>query len=127
MDAAASSLVLVAHRRAPVQRLIRTNLDAEGFDVAVVATAASALALLRGGTGSVVVLDADLIRGDTPDQALLRSWLLSNRLPLLLVSSDPADRLLARALGDAPFLSRPDDVEKVCAIVHRLAENGVPA
>lgn len=126
MSAGPSSIVLVAHRRGPVARLIRTNLDAEGYDVAVSATPTGALAVLRTGAACALVLDADLVRGDTPDQALLRSWIISHHIPALVISCEPDDRRLARSIGDAPFLSRPDDVDQICAIVNRLILAATP-
>jgi hypothetical protein len=41
-------------------------------------------------------------------------------VPTLLISWDPDDWRLARALKDAPFLSRPDDVDQLLGRVREL-------
>jgi len=112
--------VLVAHRRPPVLRMIRTNLEADGLPVRLASTAGACLAALRSGPVDALVLDADLIRtGDRERETLLR-YLLQDAVPTLVVSWDPKDHLLARTLHDAPFISRLDNVDRVTACVHDL-------
>lgn len=112
--------VLVAHRRAPVERMIRTNLEAEGIGVLNAPSPAACLSTLRGRDVDALVLDADLVRGDAPESAELLRYLLGRTVPTLLVSWEPSDWLLARSLHDAPFVSRPDDIEQVIGHVQVL-------
>lgn len=112
--------VLVAHRRAPVQRMIRTNLEADGLAVATASTPSACLTLLRSGPIDALVVDADLIRTDSPESRALRRYLLRTHTPTLLVSWDPGDRLLARTLHDALFISRPDNIDLITTSVQRL-------
>ena len=119
--------VLVAHRRAPVLRMIRTNLEAERIRTVPAALPSACLAALRSHDVDALVLDADLIRGDVPESAELLRYLLTAAVPTLLLSWDAGDRLLARSLHDAPFISRPDDIEQVLDQVQRLLGAPAPA
>ena len=112
--------VLVAHRRAPVLRLLRTNLEAEGISVLSAATPPATLATLLSGAVRALVIDAELLRESVPGGPGLLSYLRRAGLPLLLLSWYPADRLLARSLGDARFCSRADDVDQVIGLVRDL-------
>lgn len=112
--------VLVAHRRAPIQRMIRTNLEADGLVVATASTPAACLADLQSTIVSTLILDADLIRDDADDGTSLYRFIVESHIPTLLISWDPSDRLLARSLRDAPFISRPDNIELITDWVQRL-------
>jgi DNA-binding response OmpR family regulator len=114
--------VLVAHRRAPIQRMIRTNLEADGLAVATASAQGACLTALRNGDIDVLVLDAELVRDDGGDGSTLLRYLLRARIPILLLSWDPSDRLLARTLHDAPFVSRPDNIDLVTTWVQRLSD-----
>jgi DNA-binding response OmpR family regulator len=118
--------VLVAHQRPPVQRLLRTNLRADGFAALGASSPATTLTALRAHGVDALVLDAELIKGDRPESADLLRFLLAGATPTLLISWDPTDRLLARSLRDAPFLSRPDDVDEVLQHVRALTAPPVP-
>ena len=119
--------VLVAHRRAPVLRMIRTNLEADGLDVHTASSPPTCLETLRTRVVDALVLDADLVRGDSLESARLLRYLLATSVPTLVVSWDPADRLLARTLHDAPFINRPDDIDQVLGQVHDLLASGARA
>lgn len=93
--------------------MIRTILETEGLTVRTAATAAEALLRIRGDAVRALVLDADLVRDGTLDGAALTAQIEQIGLPLLIVSWEPGDRLLARRLHDAPFISRPDDVDRI--------------
>jgi DNA-binding response OmpR family regulator len=112
--------VLVAHRRAPIQRMIRTNLEADGLVVATASTPAACLADLNTTIVSALVLDAELIRDDGAEGSALLRFLLDTRTPTLLISWDPGDRLLARTLHNAPFISRPDNIDLITDWIQRL-------
>jgi DNA-binding response OmpR family regulator len=114
--------VLIAHRRPPVQRMLRTNLEADAIAVGSVATASEAVTALEGSPVAAVIVDADLLRETVPDGLALRARLATGSPPALVVSWDPCDRLLARELGHAPFLSRPDDIDRMLETVHGLVE-----
>ena len=119
--------VLVAHRRAPVLRMIRTNLEAERIRAVPSSSPSACLAALLSHDVDALVLDADLIRGDAPESAELLRYLLTAAVPTLLLSWDAGDRLLARSLHDAPFISRPDDIEQVLEQVQHLLGAPAPA
>lgn len=120
MDEGEAGRVGVAHRRVSVLRLLCANLRAEGFAVAPVSSVERCLALLREGTLDALVLDADLLREGMPDGATLAAAVREGAVPLLLVSFDAADRVLARTLGNVPFVSRPDNIDEVMCLVHEL-------
>src|SRR3712207_6250624 len=98
--------VLVAHHRAPVQRMLCTTLRADGLAVMAAASPGACLNVLRAHGAAALVLAAELIKGSRRSSADLFRFLLSSGIPTLLVSWDPDDWRLARALKDAPFLSR---------------------
>jgi DNA-binding response OmpR family regulator len=112
--------VLVAHHRAPVQRMLCTSLRAEGLAVMAAASPSACLNALRAHGIAAVVLDAELIKGARRSSADLFRFLVNGGVPTLLVSWDPDDWRLARALKDAPFLSRPDDVDQLLGRVREL-------
>jgi DNA-binding response OmpR family regulator len=120
MDGVTAPHVLVAHRRAPVLRLLLTNLEAEGYAVATAATTAACLAAFIASPPDAAVIDAELLRGEAPECAALLRLLLRRRPRILLVSWDTADRRLARTLHDAPFLGRPEEIDAVLAKVREL-------
>ena len=127
MNDAAQARVLVAHQRAPIQRLLCTNLQADGFVVLGAATPGATLNALRSREVVALVLDAELVKGERPESAELFRFLVGAPLPRLLVSWDPDDWRLARSLRDAPFLSRPDNVDQVVSRVRELVAAGTPA
>jgi two-component system, OmpR family, KDP operon response regulator KdpE len=124
MPGRSQATVVVAHRRPPVLRLVRTNLEAEGFTVHEAATALSCRRLIAGGRADLLVTDADLIRGDSAESARLLAAISLAAVPLIVLSWNPGDRLLARALGNAPFVQRIDDVDDLVARVRELIATG---
>ncbi|MGE0545281.1 MAG: hypothetical protein AB7R89_34410 [Dehalococcoidia bacterium] len=100
--------------------MIRTNLEADGLVVATASTPAACLADLQSTIVSTLVLDAELIRDDGDDGSALLRYLIDSYTPTLLISWDPSDRLLARSLHGAPFISRPDNIELITDWVQRL-------
>ena len=121
-----STVVIVAHRRLPVQRMLRTILETEGLTVRTASTAAEAVLRIQSDAAQALVLDADLVREETLDGAALTAQIERLRLPLLVVSWEPGDRLLARRLHDAPFISRPDDVDRIVDGVRGLLARRMP-
>src|SRR3954468_23435469 len=89
MRIGAEGRVLVAHRRAPVMRMIRANLALEDIHVQSVLTAAGCLSALEEGGVAALVLDADLTRETTPHGQELYRALQRSRLPVLVLSFDP--------------------------------------
>jgi hypothetical protein len=111
--------VLVAHRAAPMRRILRLNLEAVSVPAVEAASAAECLDWLRRHQGAAVVLDPDIF-ADPADEAAVSALLPALGLPVLVLSAAPEHRRLARALGDAPFCNRPDDVERVTSAVCSL-------
>jgi DNA-binding response OmpR family regulator len=116
--------VLVAHRRVAVLRMLCANLRAEGLAVRSLSSGASCLAALRESALDALVLDADLLRDGMPDGAALATAVREGSPPVLLISFDPADRVLARSLGHVPFVSRPDNIDEVTRLVQDLVAVG---
>ena len=112
--------VLVAHHRAPVQRMLCTTLRADGLAVMAAASPSACLKALRAHPVAALILDAELIKGERRSSADLFRFVLAGGVPTLLVSWDPDDWRLARALRDVPFLSRPDDVDQLLGRVREL-------
>lgn len=110
--------ILIAHRRAPVERVLRSNLQVEGFGVVSAASAGGCLAQLRSAAPAAIIVDAELLRGDSDDSEALLQLLSDGAIPAVLISWDPADHLLARRIGNVPFISRPDDIDRVLGCVH---------
>jgi hypothetical protein len=104
--------VVVAHRRPPVLRMIRTALEVEGARVLVASTASACLAALHTPGVQAGIIDADLLKPEAPRGTVLEHYLRRAGLPLLLLSWEPCDRALARRLM-AAFSSRPDEVEGI--------------
>jgi DNA-binding response OmpR family regulator len=119
--------VLVAHHRAPVQRMLCTTLRADGFAVMGVASPGACLNALRSFAVAALILDAELLKGERRSSADLFRYLISGGVPTLVVSWDPDDWRLARSLRDAPFLSRPDDVDQLLGSVRVLVARPAPA
>lgn len=107
--------------------MIRTNLEADGLVVATASTPAACIADLHATDVSALVLDAELVRDDDGDGTALLHFLLDASIPTLLLSWDPGDRLLARTLHDAPFISRPDNIDLITDWVQRLLAEPVSA
>jgi hypothetical protein len=118
--------VLVAHHRAPVQRMLCTTLRADGLAVMGVASPGACLNALRSHPVAALVLDAELLKGERRSSADLFRYLVAGGVPTLLVSWDPDDWRLARALCDAPFLSRPDNVDQLLGRVRELVALPAP-
>jgi len=110
-----------------VQRVIRTNLQADGHAVTTTATAGGVLAAFRAGWGAALILDADIIRAESDDVLALKRSIVAEPIPTVLVSWDAGDWLMARTLAGAPFISRLDDVEGIGRTVRELLENSVSA
>jgi DNA-binding response OmpR family regulator len=127
MRIGAESRVLVAHRRAPVMRMIRANLALEQISVQSVLTASACLAALEEGGVAALILDADLTRETTPHGQELYDAVKRSHVPVLVLSFDPMDRQVARGLHNAPFCSRPDRVDEVVELIQGLLAASHPA
>lgn len=121
-----SGAIMVGHRRAPVLRMIRSNLMSRGYHVITSESAAECTAALRALPLAAMVVDVGLLSDDCARGDLLRAELHRTALPVLLVSFEPSDHVLARAFPTARFLNRVDDIDDVVLAVERLTRRSVP-
>jgi DNA-binding response OmpR family regulator len=127
MTEAANGSVLVAHRSAPMRRILRLNLEAEQIDTVEAASAWECVQYLRARRPGAVVLDPDILH-EQDDAAVIPGLLRDLGMPLLVLSAEPEHRRTAQLLGGAPFCNRPDDVERVTAAVRELLSGvGLPS
>ena len=121
-----ASRVLIAHRSEMMRRILRLNLESEGIATVQAATVRECVTWVRHHGVAAVVLDPQLLRNPR-DEAAVCGVLQERRVPVLILSTEPDHRRIARALDGAPFCNRPDDVERVTAAVRALlAGAGLP-
>lgn len=122
-----SPLVLVCDDTEPIRRLIRVNLELDGFEVVEACEGGEALAYLRDPANrlpDVVTLDATMephggwwaIREIRDDRRL-------HGIPVVMVtaSTQVHDRAQASAAGFDAFVSKPFEPGELMAIIERLA------
>lgn len=117
---------MVGHRRAPVLRMIRSNLMSRGYHVISSDSAAECITALRTLPLAALVADVGLLSDGCARGDLLRVELQQTRIPVLLVSFEPSDHILVREFPTASFLNRVDDIDDVVQAVERLTRGSVP-
>ncbi len=119
--------VLIAYRSEMMRRILRLNLESEGFATVDAASAGECVARIRRGRIALVVLDPEIFADDAEEAAVCAA-LRGRGLPVLLVSAEPDSRRLSPPLGGAPFCNRPDDIDRVTEAVRTLIGGcGLPA
>ncbi|WP_370221223.1 response regulator [Kitasatospora sp. MAP12-22] len=105
-----------------IRRLIKVNLELEGFEVVTAADGAECLEVVRRVKPDVVTLDVMMPRLDgLRTAAQLRAREQTARLPIAIVSAcTPADLDRGESVGVDGYLGKPFDPEDLVALVRRL-------
>lgn len=114
-----SKPVLVVHQRAAMRRLLRLNLELEGVPVVEAATARECLRHLRSQAIAALVVDPEVFALPRHEATLI-GLVRRLRLPALVVAGGPEHRRLALRLGNAPYIARPDALDRLVAMVLAL-------
>jgi CheY-like chemotaxis protein len=112
--------VLVVDDDQPIRELLTEYLTDEGFGVDSAVTIPQAQACIAQHTPDLILLDL-MLPGRTGWEFLRqrRGDPLLSRIPVLVISAVPPDRLSsARDLGADAALSKPFDLEVVSALAH---------
>lgn len=112
-----------------IRRLIRVNLELEGFEVVTAADGAECLEVVRAVAPDVVTLDVVMPRLDgLRTAARLRAAWETAHLPIAIVSAcTPADLERGESVGVDGYLAKPFDPADLIALVHRLRALHRPA
>jgi DNA-binding response OmpR family regulator len=111
--------VLVVQQRAVMRRLLRLNLELEGVRVVEAATARECFRHLRSQAFAALVVDPEVFALPRHEATLIRT-VRRLCLPTLVVANGPEQRRLALRLGGAPYIPRPDALERLVATVLAL-------
>ncbi|MFD7640279.1 response regulator [Kitasatospora sp. NPDC059795] len=127
--AATSGRVLVVDDSEVIRRLIKVNLELEGFEVVTAADGAECLEVVRGVAPDVVTLDVMMPRLDgLRTAARLRAAWETAHLPIAIVSAcTPADLERGESVGVDGYLAKPFDPADLVELVHRLRAMDRPA
>ncbi|WP_280723669.1 response regulator [Kitasatospora sp. MAA4] len=117
-----SGRVLVVDDNEAIRRLIRVNLELEGFEVVTAADGAECLEVVRRVKPDVVTLDVMMPRLDgLRTAAQLRAQQQTAWLPIAIVSAcTPADLDRGESVGVDGYLGKPFEPEDLVALVRRL-------
>lgn len=121
--------VLVVDDEPAILRFLRPALEANGFEVIAVATAAEAMKRIAGERPEIVVLDLGLPDGDGKDVIRqVRQW---SDVPIVVLSAREreAEKIEALDLGADDFVNKPFGVGELmarlrAALRHRAQRQG---
>ncbi len=119
--------VLIVDDDEVIRRLMRVNLELEGFDVLEAADGVGCLESIQAHHVDLVVLDAAMPRLDgLAVTAALRGEPATAALGIVMVSARAQRSDVRRGLdaGADAYLTKPFDPEALVRIVHELAEKG---
>jgi DNA-binding response OmpR family regulator len=112
--------VLVVDDDERVRRLIRLNLELEGFEVELAADGRECLTSVRSNPPDVITLDLVMPTVDgLTAAARLREAEHSRHIPLVLITgaATPRDRIRADEIGVAAVLVKPFEPEDLVATI----------
>lgn len=115
--------VLVVDDDEPVRRLIRVNLELEGFEVEVATDGRECLTRVRSSAFDVITLDLVMPTLDgLSTAAQLRAAEHSRLIPLVLITGavTPRDRVRADEIGIDAVLAKPFQPSDVVDAVRRV-------
>jgi len=116
-------VVLVVDDQDSLRRLIRVNLELDGYEVLEAADGVQCLEQARRRTPDLITLDVVMPRLDGMETvALLRADPVLAEVPVIMVttSGHPSDLVRARASGVDAYLTKPYDPEELVATVREL-------
>ncbi len=114
---AGGARILAVDDEAPMQRLLRRNLEARGYQVETAGRAREGLGLFRSWRPDLVVLDLNLPDMDGVD--FIREVRETSAVPILVLSAREAerDRVAALDAGADDYVPKPFGVEELLARV----------
>src|SRR5436190_7341534 len=122
--------ILIVEDETDVIKLLKYNLDKEGFKVSYATDGGVALAEIRRDAPDLVILDLMLpgIGGLEVCRQLRRSESFS-RIPILILSakSEEADRVVGLEIGADDYVTKPFSMREVVARVRALLRRNEPA
>jgi DNA-binding response OmpR family regulator len=110
--------VLVVDDQPRVTRFIEIYLKFKGFAVTATGSGLEALEMVRSWAPDIVLLEV-LISGIDGFEVIRRLRVFS-RVPVIAISSSPADYPAADAAGADDFLSKPFQTDEILARINRL-------
>lgn len=116
----ASARILVVDDEAPIRRLLRVALEAEGYGVIEAGSAREGLAMAARETPALVVLDLGL--PDADGLSVLRDLRRWSPVPVLILSvrADEGDKVEALDAGAQDYVVKPFGVKEFLARVRGL-------
>jgi two-component system KDP operon response regulator KdpE len=116
----ANARILIVDDEAPIRRLLRVALEAEGYDVLEAATARAGLAASARETPTLVVLDLGL--PDADGLSVLRDLRGWSQVPVLILSvrADESGKVEALDAGAQDYVVKPFGVKEFLARVRGL-------
>jgi DNA-binding response OmpR family regulator len=113
--------VMVAEEDARLRRIVRWNLQRDGFDSEEASTLAECEERLRQGDVSLVIISSQLPGFDAQQfSCWLRTQFPERAVPVVILSFEPEDRLLTLPLRLAAFRRKPFDPEDLVTQVGGL-------
>jgi len=113
--------VLIAEEDPRLRRILRMNLEREGFCAIEISSIADFEGWLRSGDVGLVIVSTQSLGFDV---SKLSQWLHSDdpekAVPAVIISFEPEDRALASSIGSAEFKLKPFDPSELVSQVNRL-------
>jgi CheY-like chemotaxis protein len=116
--------ILVVDDDPEVRRVIQGTLEEEGWTVETAADGLQALEWARRSRPRLVVLDMGLPRLDGHGVAAGLRSVYGDAVPILVVTADGQAVEKARRVGARAHLSKPFDLDDLCAAVQHVLTQG---
>jgi DNA-binding response OmpR family regulator len=118
--------VLVVEDDAALARVLRDNLEFEGFEVAWVGDGQQAVTMARSLAPDLVLLDVMLPGRDGFDLCGLLRQGGATPIIMLTARGQKADKLRGLQLGADDYVTKPFDIEELMARVHAVLRRSSP-
>src|SRR5215831_7444288 len=121
-----SKRILIVEDDPALAKVLKDNLEFEGFEVAHGADGASALTHAKNATPDLIVLD--IMLPDTDGFALCGVIRQSGRIPVIMLTArgQKADKLRGLDLGADDYITKPFDLEEFLARVRAVLRRAGP-
>src|SRR5215469_1486523 len=105
--------ILIVDDEPHVRKFLHLSLQAEGFNVLEAATAEEALALVRAGTPSLMILDLGL--PDIDGRQVIRDVRASSDMPILVLSAraEDSEKIATLEQGADDYMTKPFAVREL--------------
>ncbi|GEM_PF-5201526 len=115
--------VAIAEEDPRLRRIVRVNLEREGFKAIEASSVEACQDLLQQGDVGLVIISAQLPGFDAHSfSEWLRSEFPSKAVPVVLISFEPEDRVLAAPLRLAAFKRKPFDPSELVVQISQLMQ-----